>query len=323
MTGATGVSFGSTSAVSFNVVSATQVTAVVPPGATTGKVTLQMPKGPVVSATDFTVVVPPPPPVAAGPEQSTTAAASPTVRPIPNSDIMYKKSVWRKIELKEKQNRPMFSSGREITKIIIEAAKRGELTPYFTDSLTRVMPLAKFKERMVDQKNSAPQLTEEEKKIMEQNADADGFGSAAPVSTGPSEIYPNQLRQLQLKEDMVFDKKRSRMYHQIQCISLVLPSGLTVDGTDAPIATFKYADLVKVFRNNPEQAIWFNRDNDAQHKNLADAFELWLFSSYIYKVSNPDDEQIEDQVGTGNATLLAAQQLAGDMIEFEYNLWSF
>ena len=113
------------------------------------------------------------------------------------------------------------------------------------------------------------------------------------------------------------------MYHQIQCISLVLPSNLTVEGTDKPIATFKYADLVKVFRNNPEQAIWFNRDNDAQHKNLADAFELWLFSSYIYKVSNPDDEEIEDQVGTGNATLLAAQQLAGDMIEFEYNLWSF
>jgi hypothetical protein len=81
--------------------------------------------------------------------------------------------------------------------------------------------------------------------------------------------------------------------------------------------------LVKVFRNNPQTAIWFNAQNDAQHKNLADAFELWLFNSYITKVSNPAGDDLASQYGSEREGLLASQQTAADLVEYEYNLWSF
>ncbi|MDB5235886.1 MAG: gliding motility protein GldN, partial [Hymenobacter sp.] len=147
---------------------------------------------------------------------------------------------------------------------------------------------------------------------------------AAPVNLG-NEYRPKDLYEMELKEDMIFDKKRSRMYHDIQSITLLVPSTLAanISGIEKPIATFKYSDLVKVFRNNPQNAIWFNAENDAQHKNLADAFELWLFNSYITKVSNAGDSRLDDIYGGAQQGILAAQQTSADLIEYEYNLWSF
>ena len=130
---------------------------------------------------------------------------------------------------------------------------------------------------------------------------------------------------MELKEDMIFDKKRSRMYHDIKTITLLVPSTLAANqsGIEKPIGTFKYSDLVRVFRANPDKAIWFNPQNDAQHKNLADAFELWLFNSYIVKVSNPNDARLDEVYGGAQQGILASQQAAADLIEYEYNLWSF
>ena len=66
LTGATSVTFNSTAATTFTVVSATQMTAVVPTGATTGKIAVTTPCSTVTSAADFTVTTPPPVPTITG-----------------------------------------------------------------------------------------------------------------------------------------------------------------------------------------------------------------------------------------------------------------
>ena len=81
-------------------------------------------------------------------EQSTTAASNPSARPIPESDMMYRKTVWRTIDLREKQNKPLFADGRQITKIIIDAVKRGELPIYKNDSLTTTLTQQEFTSNM-------------------------------------------------------------------------------------------------------------------------------------------------------------------------------
>jgi len=58
-----------------------------------------------------------------------------SIRPIHESDVMYQKTLIRAVDLREKQNKPMFSQNKWITKLIIEAVKRGDITPYTTDSL--------------------------------------------------------------------------------------------------------------------------------------------------------------------------------------------
>ncbi|MBO9703331.1 MAG: IPT/TIG domain-containing protein [Sporocytophaga sp.] len=56
-TGASSVKFNNVSAISFSVVSSTSITAVVPAGATTGKVTITTAGGTAVSASDFTLLI--------------------------------------------------------------------------------------------------------------------------------------------------------------------------------------------------------------------------------------------------------------------------
>jgi gliding motility associated protien GldN len=308
-------------------------------------------------------------------EQATSTATTGAIRQIPVSDQMFRKTIWRAIDLREKQNRPMFSDGKEISRVIIDAVKRGELTPYKNDSVTSTFTAGEMATNMsyaIEAPISpdadggdwgAPATKSSAKK---KPAD-DGWGAPAPstpklatkrvavldskgkpvkkngktvyktvpvssVAVAPppppkttEEYRPKDIYQMELTEEMIFDKKRSRMYHQIKTVSLKLPSTLAsnTSGLEKNIATFKYSDLVKVFRNNPQTAIWFNAQNDAQHKNLADAFELWLFNSYITKVSNPAGDDLASQYGSEREGLLAAQQTAADLVEYEYNLWSF
>ncbi|OGX85510.1 type IX secretion system ring subunit PorN/GldN [Hymenobacter glacialis] len=303
---------------------------------------------------------------AAAQEQATTASSTGSHRPIPPSDQMFRKSIWRQVDLREKQNKPMFSEGKEISRVILEAVKRGELQAYKSDSLTTTLnaqevtgntsfvdegfklsdeeKAAGFSEKDLngggdDWGAPAPKKAAAVKKVAKLDANGrpmkDKRGKtimvaaapapvAAPVALGNQYRYKD-LYSMELKEDMIFDKKRSRMYHDIKSITLYVPSTLAsnASGIEKPIATFKYSDLVKMFRANPEKAIWFNSENDAQHKNLADAFELWLFNSYITKVSNVSDSRLDDIYGGAQQGILAAQQTAADLIEYEYNLWSF
>ncbi|MCP2043157.1 gliding motility protein GldN [Pontibacter sp. HSC-36F09] len=261
---------------------------------------------------------------------STTQSSNPSARPIPESDVLFKKTVWRKIDLREKQNRPLFSENREITKVLIDAVKSGELVAYKTDSVNVPLSREEFIANMTG-KDMGGGLTEEEiaAGFGQEEEEEDAWGAAlgttatqdaAPVS---NEFFAKQLYLLELKENVVFDKKRSRMYHDIQTISIKVPATLNPLGFEQTVGSFKMSDLVKVFRNNPETAIWYNAQNDAQHKNLADAFDLWLFSSYITKISNPNDRALGDIYGGGKKGLLAAQEALEALIEYEYSLWSY
>ncbi len=314
--------------------------------------------------------------VALAQEQATTASSTGSRRPIPLSDQMFRKSIWRAIDLREKQNKPMFSEGKEITRVILDAMKRGEIQAYKNDSLTSTFTPAEVSSNMsyADKTN---ELSADEKAAGFSESDLGGGGAAAddgwgapakkkgakataattrrprlgangkpmkdkrgkviyetvpavaavvaPPKPASYEYRSKDLYQLELKEDMIFDKKRSRMYHDIKSIGILVPSTLpaNVSGIEKTVGYFKYNDLVKVFRANPQTAIWFNSQNDAQHKNLADAFELWLFNSYITKVSNAGDSRLDDIYGGQQQGILAAQQTAADLIEYEYNLWSF
>jgi gliding motility associated protien GldN len=264
---------------------------------------------------------------------STTVASNPSARPIPEHDILFKKTVWRKIDLREKQNQPMFSQNREITKVIIDAVRAGDLVAYKNDSVNTPLTVEEFFTNMTPSE-TGDVLTEEEiaagfgKKDAAKEEDAWGAvlgDKAVSNNTGPvsNEYFANQLYLLELKENVVFDKKRSRMYHDIQTISVKVPSTLNPLGFEQTVGSFRMNDLAKLFKANPESAIWYNTQNDAQHKNLADAFELWLFSSYITKISNTGDRDLATIYGGGKQGLYAAQQALEALIEYEYSLWSY
>ncbi len=307
-------------------------------------------------------------PGTAQPETAASASSNGSLRPIPVSDQFFSKSIWRAVDLREKQNKPLFAEGHEISRIIIEAVKRGDLQAYRNDSLTSTLTRQQVSANM-SFVEEGPQLSPEELAAhLDDPANSDDIWNprlanrgrttpagarrqvrngrngalmrdrrgrvvyetvavAAPVTPKPAtyECRYKDLYQLELREDLVFDQKRGRMYHDLKTITLLLPATLVanVSGIEKPVGVFKYNDLVRVFRANSRTALWFNAQNDAQHKNLADALELGLFSSYVTKVSNPNDSRLDDVYGSQAQGILAAYQTAADLVEYECNLWSY
>lgn len=316
-----------------------------------------------------------------------------SVRGINENDIMMKKTLWRRIDLKEKQNQSMFSKNNEITKYLIEAVKAGLIDAYANDSVKTKLTPQKFQERLLVP-NSGPQLSAEEiaagfgndasgnkandgwgdtkktdpkktaakpaddgwgtpKKTTAQPAD-DGWGpspkksvakttkgkkakktapvveppkvdtvaSTTAVAPGGDEFFAKDFNIMEIKEDWIFDRKRSRLYYDIQTVTVFLPSDKNTAGLEVPLATFKYKDLDKLFRSDPKKFIWYNPQNQAQHKNLADAFDLRLFYGRITKVANPGDQALVDMYGDREG-LLKSYQTEYELMETEHSLWEY
>lgn len=269
-----------------------------------------------------------------------------SINPIPKYEHLYKLRVWRTIDLREKQNKGFFSNNGEITKLIIDAVRSGEITDiYKSDSLTT----KQSKEDFLGGLNSSPArtfdqwdpnrdwYTDEIAKYNGKNYRAlrDSRGDnpetsiddawAATAEGSAVDYLPRQIYQLRLAEDVIFDRRRSRLYYDVQGIQLIVPGAETVTQVDEYLGWFKYKDLDRVFRNHPEKAVWFNRQNTAQNKNFADAILLRLFHGAIWKIENPDDATIRDIYAARpyKERVWASEWAEMEMMEKEHNLWEF
>ncbi|HQQ84223.1 MAG TPA: gliding motility protein GldN, partial [Cyclobacteriaceae bacterium] len=231
---------------------------------------------------------------------------------IPRYEQLYKVRVWRVIDLREKQNKGFFARGSEVTKLIINAVTSGELADiYVNDSITTRKSKEDFFKDMVSVPGATYEtwtptkdyyvddpVTFEGKNYL---ATADNKGKNPKTSSnewaetnqGKAQVYsPTEIYQCRLVEDVIFDKRRSRLYYDM--LAMQFSAFDNNSGTFKPLGWFKYKDLEKLFRNHVKDAVWFNRYNTAENKNYADAFLLRLFHGTIEKVENPDDDTIYD-----------------------------
>src|SRR5690606_3396330 len=75
-----------------------------------------------------------------------------SLNPIPVYEQHYKVRVWRTLDLKEKQNKGFFAKNGELSKLIVDAVKSGELTDiYQSDSLTTKLSKEDFLGRLVSE----------------------------------------------------------------------------------------------------------------------------------------------------------------------------
>lgn len=270
-----------------------------------------------------------------------------SINPIPKYEHHYKRRVWRTIDLYEKQNKGFFSNNGEITRLIVDAVRSGEIPDvYASDSLTTKVSKEEFLGRLVQTAGAMydawdPTRTWYTDEIASYNGKnyrvlVDNTGKNpetspddwAATSEGKAADYlPRDMNILRLVEDVIFDKRRSRLYYDIQAIQIIVPGSKTTTQVDEELGWFKYKDLEKVFRNHPTKAVWFNRQNTAQNKNFADAILLRLFHGTIRKIENPDDETIFEIYTANGKTwkeaVWATEWAELELMEKEHNLWEF
>jgi gliding motility associated protien GldN len=272
-----------------------------------------------------------------------------SLNPIPVYEQHYKVRVWRTVDLREKQNKGFFAKNGELTKLITDAVKSGELTDiYASDSLTTKISKEDFLGRLVsEQAQSYPAWTPQQdfytddiisyngknyralrdSKGVTPGAEGSDEDWAATTQGSGTEYLIADMSNVHMVEDIIFDKRRSRLYYDIQGLEIIVPGAKTTTGIDVSLGWFKYKDLEKLFRNNIQKAVWFNWQNTAQNKNFADAFLLRLFHGTIYKVQNPDDETLDDTYRANGRPyregVWAREWTEMQLMEKEHNLWEF
>lgn len=150
-------------------------------------------------------------------EQATTASSNGSNRPIPTSDQMFRKTIWRQIDLREKQNKPMFSEGKEISRTIIEAVKRGELQAYKGDSLTSTYTPQEVSGRM-SYADKGNELSEEEKAAGFSADDLGGGGGdgwGAPAGAKKTAPKTERRQKLDAAGKPMKDKKGRAIYETV------------------------------------------------------------------------------------------------------------
>jgi gliding motility associated protien GldN len=250
-----------------------------------------------------------------------------SLRQVHESYLMWKKTLWRRIDLNEKQNKPFFARNRELSKIIIDAVQEGVLIPYLNDSVNdeNVMSREEFIERM---KQDA--VEEEEDEFDDFGDDPfgdDPFAETEIEGTPEPELIPKrEFSIFEIKEDLYFDRVHSRIYFDIQAVSFYLPgdSFYNLAGFEKQVASFRFIDLYNLFKSMPKDAIWYNENNVAQHKNLGDAFLLRLFKGVIVKLANADDVRITELFDDSRKSgIMASIKIEQELMDWESNLWEY
>ena len=255
----------------------------------------------------------------------------PVIKPeVIESQALFQKTVWRRMDLGEKQNRPFFSKNSEISSIIIEAVDEGLLTPYRSDSCINFMPDIIFNSNVSVEQPDNPFVGGGFSSFGEEPEEEETSESDGPQL---QRIPPELFSVLYIKEDVIFDRNRSRMYYYIRSISVALPPSVGAAwnpaGFEKLVAHFRYSDLVDLFRGRyADIANWYNMQNMAQHMNFGDAFELRLFSAPIVKVSNAQDLYIAQEYGDLIAqdpinAVIISQKYEYDLMEYESQLWEY
>lgn len=264
---------------------------------------------------------------------------------IPKYEQLYKVRVWREVDLREKQNKGFFARGNEITKLLLKAINSGELADiYKRDSLTEKFSKEEFGANMVTQQGEtfpdwAPgtdYYQGDPVRFNGKNYEAAVNSKGKNPATSPDDwqvttrgqaisYEANEIFRLTLMEDIIFDKRRSRLYYDMIAMQFAAFDQNT--GTFKSLGWFKYKDLEKLFRNHTKDAVWFNRYNTAENKNYADAFLLRLFHGVIQKVENPDDDTIADTYRANQRpykeAVWAMEWEEMRLMEKEHNLWEY
>jgi gliding motility associated protien GldN len=257
----------------------------------------------------------------------------PFKKPIPypdvrEADVMWSKIIWRMVDLREKQNLPLYYP----TTPIGERMSLISLLLYGIDNegLQVYNPSSGFDEFKIamTKDDIDVNLDAVEKKTQVVDANNNTLDT-----TYKQDRQVEQVKKLLIKEKWFFDKQHSTMQVRILglCPIRVFPRQIAGQennaeaGEDEADVTMKqvfwvyYPEARNLLASHPV----YTRFNDAQPISYDDLFMQRRFSGYIFKETNVYNNRRIEEYSTGIEALLEADRIKQYLFEVEHDLWEY
>lgn len=200
-------------------------------------------------------------------------------------DILSQKGIWLEIHLEERVNTPFFTSGREISRHILNGVLQGKLTPYEDENCTTVISNDKFLKNLRDPNLGS--IDEDAEFAIEKTGSLE-HKKKDLLDTVPTEderFRPKDLSILVFKSRLIIDVIRSREFIQIDSVTVRIPAKKFPNGIQKDIASFKFEELQAYFDTLDEDDCWINPLNEMEKMKFSDVFRdhisLWFPQSYL------------------------------------------
>lgn len=236
--------------------------------------------------------------------------------PLRQSDVIYKKRIWQKIDFLEKMNQPFYYpiephlAWKSFMTIILDALRSGELTAYddrVDDEFTTPLNWSELQLRLNGQTDSIDQY------------DQNGVFLGKKI-TFPDAYQEGEVKVLKLKEVWYFDKQRSQMMVRILGLGPVREfiDSETQEKREQTLFWIYFPDARPILA----KAMVFNRKNNGARLTYDDVFWKRLFDSYVYKEENVYDREIS-QYAIGMDALLESNRIKNEIFELEQSFWKY